>query len=60
MNLPDPLPLKANVGFGPDIRPGYLNVDMYEGFGPDLVADVTNLSMLPSAWFEEILAQDVL
>ncbi|WP_051469624.1 methyltransferase domain-containing protein [Chelativorans sp. J32] len=54
------LPRKANLGCGYDIRPGYLNVDLYERHGPDLVADVTDLPMLPSGHFEEIIAQDVL
>ena len=58
--LPDPLPKRANVGCGYDVRAGYLNVDLHARHGPDLVADVSNLSMLPSGYFEEILAQDVL
>lgn len=56
----DSLPKRMNVGCGYDVRPGYLNVDLHERHGPDLVADVTSLSMLPSDWFTEIVAQDVL
>jgi predicted SAM-dependent methyltransferase len=58
--LPDPLPRRLNVGCGYDRREGYLNVDLQAVHKPDLVADVTALPMLPSGWFEEILAQDVL
>ena len=58
--LPVPLPRKANLGCGYDIREGYLNVDLHQRHNPDLVADVSELSMLPSGYFEEIVAQDVL
>ena len=59
-DLPDPLPKKLNVGCGFDIRPGFLNVDAAAFHDPDLVADVTDLRMLPDGYFEEIVAQDVL
>ena len=51
---------KLNLGCGFDNRKGYLNVDFQEFHNPDLVADIKDLSMLPSEYFEEILAQDVL
>lgn len=51
---------KLNLGCGFDIRQGYVNVDFQDFHKPDLVADVRELSMLPSGWFEEIIAQDVL
>lgn len=54
------MPKKVNLGCGYDVRPGYLNVDMHERHGPDLVADITKLDMLPSGYFEEVVAQDVL
>lgn len=54
------MPKKANLGCGYDVQEGYLNVDLHERHGPDLVADVSELPMLPSDWFEEIVAQDVL
>lgn len=54
------LPLKANLGCGFDIREGYLNVDLHDWHKPDLIADVTNLDMLPDGHFNEILAQDIL
>ncbi|GJE43735.1 DUF4214 domain-containing protein [Methylobacterium soli] len=58
--LPDPLPTRLNVGCGYDIRPSFLNVDNGDWHSPDLVADITDLPMLPSGHFEEIVAQDVL
>ncbi|GJE59834.1 DUF4214 domain-containing protein [Methylobacterium trifolii] len=58
--LPDPVPKFLNVGCGYDIRKGYLNVDNGDWHGPDLVADITDLPMLPADYFEEIVAQDVL
>lgn len=60
VQLPDPLPKRMNVGCGYDVRAGYLNVDLQPKHSPDLVADATHLPMLPSGYFEEILAQDVL
>ena len=53
-------PKKLNLGCGFDKRKGYLNVDFQDFHKPDLVADIKNLSMLPSEYFEEIIAQDVL
>lgn len=58
--LPDPLPARLNLGCGWDKRPGWLNVDLFDFHVPDLVADVTNLPMLPDGAFMELLAQDVL
>jgi|SRR5690242_13726071 len=51
---------KLNLGCGFDYRPGYVNVDMHASTNPDLVADVLDLSMLPRAFYDEIIAQDVL
>jgi predicted SAM-dependent methyltransferase len=51
---------KINLGCGFDIRPGYLNVDSNDFHNPDLVADIQNLSMLSSDFYEEIVAQDCL
>ena len=53
-------PKRLNLGCGYDIRPEYLNVDLHARHGPDLLADVTNLGMLPSEWFSKIIALDVL
>jgi predicted SAM-dependent methyltransferase len=53
-------PDRLNLGCGYDHREGYLNVDIHEFHSPDLVADVTNLHMLPSEGYREIIAQDVL
>ena len=51
---------KLNLGCGFDKRKGYLNIDLNSFHNPDLVADIRKLDMLPSDYFEEILAQDVL
>ena len=53
-------PNKLNCGCGFDILNGYLNVDLNEFHHPDLVADVTNLNMLPSNYYTEIIAYDIL
>jgi predicted SAM-dependent methyltransferase len=53
-------PRRLNIGCGWDRRDGYLNVDLNAFHKPDLVADIRDLSMLPSGHYEEILAQDVL
>jgi len=53
-------PRKLNVGCGFDIKPGYLNVDVNEFHKPDLVADVTNIDVLPAGYYEEVFAYDVL
>lgn len=58
--LPDPLPRKLNLGCGWDKRDGYLNVDLHGSHDPDLVADVRHLDLLPTAGFDEVVAQDVL
>jgi hypothetical protein len=56
----DAFPRKVNLGCGWDRREGYLNVDFNAFHEPDLVADVTNLTELPSDYYEEVLAIDVL
>lgn len=53
-------PNKLNLGCGWDIKDGYLNIDFQSFHSPTLVADITNLDMLPSNYYEEIIAQDVL
>ena len=53
-------PRKLNLGCGFDIREAYLNVDLNDVHKPDLVADVCNLEMLPTGYYEEIVAQNVL
>lgn len=53
-------PDKLNLGCGWDLREGYLNVDLHDFHKPELVADVTKLEMLPSDYYSEVLAQDVL
>lgn len=51
---------KLNVGCGPDHRAGFVNVDLNAWYKPDLVADVRHLEFLPSQYYDEIVAQDVL
>jgi SAM-dependent methyltransferase len=53
-------PNKLNLGCGYEILNGYLNVDLNAFHHPDLVADVTNLKILPSNYYTEILAHDIL
>lgn len=53
-------PPRLNLGCGFDRREGYLNVDFQDFHGPDLVADVRRLGLLPSAYYDEVIAQDVL
>lgn len=58
----DPLqyPRKLNLGCGYDVREGYLNVDFQAFHNPDLVADIRKLEILPSNFYDEIVAQDCL
>jgi hypothetical protein len=53
-------PRRLNLGCGFDHRDGYLNVDFQDRHEPDLVADVRQLSMLPTGGYTELLAIDVL
>jgi hypothetical protein len=53
-------PRRVNVGCGFDKRPGYLNVDLQAFHAPDVVADVRSIPQLPSGYYEEVIAQDVL
>ena len=53
-------PDRLNLGCGWDHRDGYLNVDVHAFHKPNLVADVTDLAMLPAGAYREIVAQDVL
>lgn len=56
----DLTPRRLNLGCGFDLREGYLNIDFQDFHSPDLVADVRELTMLPSDSFDEIIAIDVL
>lgn len=51
---------RLNLGCGFDKKEGFINIDLNEKHYPDICADVTNLSFLKTAAYEEILAQDVL
>ncbi|MBD1935682.1 methyltransferase domain-containing protein [Trichocoleus sp. FACHB-69] len=53
-------PRKLNLGCGFDIRPDYINVDFQDFHKPDLVSDIRKLDILPSDYYEEIVAQDCL
>ena len=51
--------VRLNLGCGYDVRPGWLNIDLYQRHGPNVVADVRRLP-LPDATFVEIVAIDIL
>lgn len=53
-------PRKINLGCGFDKRKGFLNIDINAFHDPDLVCDITNLRLLPSAYYEYAIAKDVL
>jgi predicted SAM-dependent methyltransferase len=57
---PEDHPRRLNVGCGGDHREGYVNVDLNAWYKPDLVADARDLSFLPSSYYDELIAQDVL
>jgi len=56
LNYPD----KINMGCGWDYKEGYLNIDATDFVKSDLVADIRDLSFLPSSYYEQIFASDVL
>lgn len=51
---------KLNLGCGFDRREGYVNIDMNSWHHPDVLADVRKIGFLPSKYYDEIVAQDVL
>lgn len=53
-------PRRLNLGCGFDYRDGFLNIDLNDFHKPDLVADIRNLHSLPSDFYEEVVANDVL
>lgn len=53
-------PRRVNLGCGFEILSTHLNVDFQDFHSPDLVADVRHLDILPTGWYDEVLAQDVL
>jgi hypothetical protein len=53
-------PRRINLGCGLDKREGFLNIDINAFSDPDLVCDITNLQLLPSAYYEYAIAKDVL
>lgn len=53
-------PRRINLGCGFDKREGFLNIDINAFHDPDLVCDITNLQLLPSAYYEYAIAKDVL
>src|SRR6478672_11115968 len=57
---PNAHPRRLNLGCGFDYREGFLNIDLNDFHKPDLVADVRNLHSLPSDFYEELVANDVL
>ena len=57
---PERYPRRVNLGCGFDLRQGYLNIDFQSFHHPDLVSDVRSLPTLPSDYYDELVAQDVL
>lgn len=57
---PSRFPRKLNLGCGFDHRDGFVNIDMNSWHHPDVIADIRKLGFLPSSYYEEVLAQDVL
>lgn len=57
---PATFPRKLNLGCGYDRQEGFVNVDLNAFHNPDLVCDVKALPLLPSGYYEEIWAIDVL
>jgi len=57
---PSAHPRRLNLGSGFDYREGFLNVDLNAFHKPDLVADVRRLDQLPSGFYDEVVAEDVL
>jgi hypothetical protein len=53
-------PRRINLGCGLDKKEGFLNIDINASHDPDLVCDITDLQLLPSAYYEYAIAQDVL
>lgn len=53
-------PRLLNLGCGWDKRDGHLNIDLHAYHEPDMVADVRCLPMLPDAYYDGAVAQDVL
>jgi predicted SAM-dependent methyltransferase len=53
-------PKRLNLGCGFDRRDGFLNVDINACHNPDLICDAANLQVLPSSYYEYIVANDVL
>jgi len=51
---------KLNLGCGFDIRPGWVNIDLHDWHKPDIVADVTDLRVLPDNHAGYAVAQDIL
>lgn len=58
--MAEEMPRRLNYGCGFDKRAGYLNVDMDPACAPDVLINGNDLSVLPKAWFDEVLALDVL
>jgi predicted SAM-dependent methyltransferase len=57
---PSKHPRKLNLGCGTDLRAGYVNVDLNAWHNPDVLADVRKVDFLPTGFYDEILANDVL
>jgi predicted SAM-dependent methyltransferase len=57
---PDRFPKRVNLGCGSDVREGFVNVDLNAWYKPDVLADVRDVGFLPTQYYDELVAQDVL
>ena len=57
---PNSFPKKLNLGCGTDRRDDFLNIDFDSSHYPDLLGDVSDLHQLPSDYYENIVAFDIL
>ena len=59
MNVEELGTMKLNIGCGNTIKPGWINLDQFDGPGVNVVCDVTKGMPFPDNTFDHILAQMV-